>query len=203
MISLDKKDAKRASNMCARAFFEEPFYQVVFPDEKTRFKKLLNFFHFRIKYGLNYGKVYTSSDKIENIAIWLPTEKPGMPFSRMLRCGVLFSVLTMGASSVQRLMDIEKYIAAMHSKTITEFHWHLSPIAVDPPVQGQGKGSQLMKPMFEKFDKEKTCCFIETQTLENVEIYEHLGFKTIHITEIPKIDMTNWSMLREPGNFHK
>jgi len=200
MIPLERKDARRASNMCARSFFDEPFYQVVFPDEKTRFKKLVNFFHFRIKYGLTYGKVYTTSNNIENVAIWLPTEKPGMPFSRMLRCGVLFSLLTMGISSVRRLMDIEKYIAAMHSKTITEFHWHLSPIAVDPPVQGQGKGSLLMKPMFEKFDKENASCFIETQTPKNVKIYEYFGFKTVHITEIPEIDMTNWSMLRKPEN---
>ena len=200
MIPLERKDAKRASTMCARAFFEEPFYKIVFPDETTRFKKLLNFFHFRIKYGLNYGKVYTTSKNIENIAIWLPTEKPGMPFSRMLRCGVLLSVLTIGISSVRRLMDIEKYLAAMHSKTITGFHWHLSPVAVDPSVQGQGKGSHLMKPMFKKFDGEKISCFLETQTPKNVEIYEHLGFKTMYIKEIPKLGMTNWSMLREPEN---
>ena len=200
MIPLDKKDAKRASAMCARAFFEEPFYKIVFPDETTRFKKLIIFFHFRIKYGLAYGKVYTNSKNIENIAIWLPTEKPGMPFSQMLRCGVLLSVLTMGISSLRRLMDIEKYLAAMHSKTITKFHWHLSPIAVDPSVQGQGKGSQLMKPMFEKFDTKKISCFLETQTPENVEIYEHLGFRKMQIKEIPEISMTNWSMLREPEN---
>ena len=110
MIPIDRKDAKRASDMCARAFFDEPFYKIVFPDETTRFKKLINFFHFSIKYGLAYGKVYTNSKNIENIAIWLPTEKPGMPFSRMLCCGVLLSVLTMGISSVRRLMDIEKYL---------------------------------------------------------------------------------------------
>ena len=55
-----------------------------------------------------------------------------------------------------------------------------------------------MKPMFKKFDEEKISCFLETQTPENVEIYEHLGFKTMHIKEIPKLGMTNWSMLREP-----
>jgi ribosomal protein S18 acetylase RimI-like enzyme len=200
MIPLERKDAKRASTMCARAFFEEPFYKIVFPDKTTRFKKLINFFHFRIKYGLNYGKVYTTSNNIEDIAIWLSTEKPGMHFSRMLRCGVLFSVLTMGIQSVQQLMDIEKYLAIMHSKTITKFHWHLSPVAVDKSLQGQGKASQLMKPMFKKFDEEKISCFLETQTPENVEIYEHFGFKTMHIKEIPKLGMTNWSMLREPGN---
>lgn len=39
---------------------------------------------------------------------------------------------------------------------------------------------------------------VETQAPENVEIYEHLGFKKVHVKEIPKICITNWSMLREP-----
>ena len=162
------------------------------------FKKLKSLFYFRIKYGLTYGKVYTSSEEIDSVAIWLPTEKPGMPFSQMVRCGVLLSGFTIGISNVLRMMSIEKYLAAIHLKIITESHWHLSPIAIDPAFQGQGIGSSLMKPMFEKFDNEKKSCFLETQTPENVEIYEHLGFKKMGTGIIPKTDIPNWSMLREP-----
>jgi hypothetical protein len=57
-----------------------------------------------------------------------------------------------------------------------------------------------MKPMFKKFDNEKKSCFLETQTPENVEIYEHLGFKKVDTGIIPKTDVTNWSMLRKPAN---
>ncbi len=198
MIPLKENHIEKASEMCGRAFLYEPFYAAVFPEEKSRYKKIRNFFRFRIKYGLTYGKVFASSEKIEGIAIWLPMEKPGMPFHQMVKCGGLMLGFSIGFSSVLKLMEIEKHIAANHAASITGFHYHLSPIAVDPEFQGKGYASQLMRPLLKVFDKEMTACFLETQSPQNVDIYEHLGFTISVKSVIPKINIQNWSMIRLP-----
>ena len=76
-------------------------------------------------------------------------------------------------------------------------HLYLGLLAVAPEHQGKGHASALLKPMLKKLDEEKMACYLETQNLKNIAIYQHFGFKMVHETCIPGSDYPLYLMLRE------
>jgi GNAT superfamily N-acetyltransferase len=52
-------------------------------------------------------------------------------------------------------------------------------IGVDPPRQGQGIGSALMRPQLEKADGARLPCYLETDRPEDVVFYEKHGFAVV------------------------
>jgi hypothetical protein len=40
--------------------------------------------------------------------------------------------------------------------------------------------------------------YLETETEDNRDMYEHLGFKLLREITLPEIDLPMWQMLREP-----
>src|SRR5579885_1964379 len=64
-----------------------------------------------------------------NVSVW-----------RMLRAGALINGLKMGLSGLRRIDNSENYTRNMHHRCITEPHWYLWVLGVDPSRQGQGIG---------------------------------------------------------------
>jgi hypothetical protein len=57
-------------------------------------------------------------------------------------------------------------------------------------------GSKLVKPVPNYLDDARLPCFLETQNLKNVSLYQHLGFKVVHETLFDKT-VPFYAMLRE------
>ena len=75
-----------------------------------------------------------------------------------------------------------------------EPHWHLGPVGVDRPLQGQGVGGALLRTFCARMDRERANAYLETDKAQNVAIYEHFGFRTIAEDQI--LGITNWFMVR-------
>jgi ribosomal protein S18 acetylase RimI-like enzyme len=71
-------------------------------------------------------------------------------------------------------------------------------VAVDPPHQGKGLARRLLTATFARLDREALPCFLETQSEDNVAIYEKYGFAVVEEGTIPETDVRHWAMLREP-----
>ena len=56
---------------------------------------------------------------------------------------------------------------------------------MDPAQQGKGFASALLKPMLARLDEENMACYLETQNMKNVAMYQHFGFKLVHETRVP------------------
>lgn len=76
-----------------------------------------------------------------------------------------------------------------------EPHWHLGPVAVEPGLRGMTVGSQMLKRFCEKVDAENVMAYLETETPENVRLYERFGFVTVEEAEV--LGVPNWFMRRE------
>ena len=90
-----------------------------------------------------------------------------------------------------------EYIDAMHKRLAPFKHWFLQTIGVDPQFQGKGYAGELLRPMFARMDKEGLPCYLETLDEQNIQLYEHFGFKVVEKAIIPKTSLTSWAMLRE------
>ena len=92
---------------------------------------------------------------------------------------------------------IGEYIDSVHMRLAPFKHWYLCILGVDPRFQGKGYAGKMVRAMLARIDKEGVPCFLETMTEKNVSIYEHLGFRVLEKSAIPKTNLTNWAMLRD------
>ncbi|MHA1200548.1 MAG: hypothetical protein ACTSQF_14605, partial [Candidatus Heimdallarchaeaceae archaeon] len=105
LIRVKRKDKKKAANTLALAFMEDPLSCWFFKEEETRLNYLLNYFNFRVSYGIKFGEVYASSDKFEGIAMWIPGEKAEMTFWRGMRTGGI-KLYSMGKKKMADLFHV-------------------------------------------------------------------------------------------------
>lgn len=178
------------------AFKDDDLYKYIVPDGNRRMEFLRNFFAFRIRYGMKFGEVQTTSARCEGVAIWIPFQNRKMTIPRILRSGGLSVMRAIDAGTRRKLAAIQNF-AERTRKEILKPHWHLSPLAVHPDHQGKGVASVLIRSMLERLDKEQSACLLETQTERNVAMYERFGFKVMHKELIPGSGVHHWVMWRE------
>jgi len=131
-------EVNSASKVLAKAFRDDPDTSVLIPDLETRVKKLPEFFRFLVRFGLNYGEVYSPTENLEGISIWLHSSRMRMTFPRSLRSGILRLTLKMDGPTMKRFGKYSKDVEKVHEKVLDRQHWFLLALGVDPYLQGLG-----------------------------------------------------------------
>ena len=200
LVRLTKSDIESGANVLARAFQDDALESYFMPDTEVRRKLLPYFFQYRIHFGILYGEVYSTSPEMEGIAVWYPPGKSDMTPWRMMRAGGINLQRKVGTEIISKMSFVNKYVTDIRKQYAPFPHWHLFPMGVDPPSQGKGFASALLRPMFNRFDAEGMACYLETQNERNVSIYQHYGFKVVHTTALPDTDIMHWAMIRLQDN---
>jgi predicted N-acetyltransferase YhbS len=91
---------------------------------------------------------------------------------------------------------VGKWLAAWGSRDPDQPHSHLGPVAVEPQLQGQGIGSQLLNEYCRRLDSAGEVGYLETDKLENVHFYERHAYAVIDEADV--IGVPNWFMIRQP-----
>lgn len=194
-LRLNKSYIKPAAKVLAKAFQNDPLFVYFFPDASERENKLPHLFQLLVRYGVLYGEVYSVSPNLEGVAVWLPSEKAYHRLWEMVHLSMLPKI---GREVIGRMWHCNQYATSVHKRHAHFRHWYLSLIGVDPLLQGRGYASILLKAMSARIDKEHLPCYLETQTVKNVSIYRHYGFKVVEKFIIPSTtEFSNWAMLRE------
>jgi len=200
IIRLEKHHIKIASQMLARAFYNDPINLYAYPDTVEKDRGLPYAYEFLLLYGLRYGEAHTTSDKVEGIALWLPTDKVYISFWRSLLSGAILPALKMGQVAGQRMQIFSEYIETKHRELVPFNHWYLMLLGVEPRLQGRGYASRLVRAMLARIDKEGLPCYLETEGERNVCMYHHFGFEVIDEFIIPETKVKLCAMLRERAN---
>ena len=193
-----KEQYREAGAVLARAFFDDPLFAWVMPDESTRLTKLTWFMSLAAKYGTNYGEVETTAGAIEGNAIWLPPGDTDVPAMRMMRMGMWMAPYKLGMGILMRFLKAMDFVEKLHHEIAPEPHNYLMVLGVDPPRQGQGIGSALMGPVLARADAAGQTCYLETNKEINVKLYSKHGFEVkydgILLDDGPRL----WTMKRQP-----
>ena len=197
MLRLNRSHVKRANKALIRAFWNHPPLQYYFPDEAERERIAPYFFSLSVLNGIRYGEVHATSQDLEGIAVWLPSDNYPVTPWRLLRSVPLSEILGFGKYRGSRMKGLGQYIDAVHSRMAPFKHWFLQTIGVDPQFQGRGYASKLLTPMLSRIDEESLPCYLETLEEQNVRLYDHFGFKVIEESKVPNTNLTNWAMLRD------
>jgi len=197
-IPLVAHQHKQASEVMGEAFHNDPLWQYLVPDEARRARVLSLSMSILVRYGLLYGKIYTTAT-LDGVACWLPPGETTPSFSRLVRIGVRSAPIQLGWTGLSHYMAVENHCGNIHKSIAPGRHWYLWGIGVKPSRQGLGIGGMLMQPLLARADAYRLPCYLETMNEKNVPFYEKYSFRVVSDGIVPRHKLRVWAMLREPG----
>jgi ribosomal protein S18 acetylase RimI-like enzyme len=176
LYRVQKRDIVRASKVLADAFQRDPLWNKIYvgdPDIRKRFHAL---FEGGVRYCLKYGEVYAPSENLEGVIGLVPGKYADMNAWRAIRSGTIGVGMRMGLNTAMYVLVF----------------------GVATELQGKGFGRKLMDAAIEKSEREGLHLYLETETEENVKMYEHFGFRLLKRVNLPIVGLPMWEMVREP-----
>lgn len=140
---------------------------------------------------VDQGETYITADE-GGVAVWRPpgaAEPPGEPIDHVFEEVV----------GPRGRAHLDAFGAAMreHHPDAPE-HFYLSMIGVDPPLQGSGVGSALIRSVLERCDRERIPVYLANTKERNLAFYERHGFAARGRVELPDGGPPMWPMWRAP-----
>lgn len=191
--SADKADIATLGPALARAFHDDPIWTWVFDDDNSRMGRLTKMFTRFTRHGLRRGDLLFTTPDRAGLAHWRPPKRWRESRWDMVRLGL--SMVAVFGSDTDKLMQLGRVVEAAHP---TEPHWYLQILGTDPPKQGTGVGSAVMRPILDRCDAEGIPAYLETETAANVAFYSRHGFEVREEADVPKGGPHMWFLWREP-----
>jgi ribosomal protein S18 acetylase RimI-like enzyme len=195
IVQLEVAQTGQAAKLLARAFHNDPLYELAMPEENRRAEVLAWLFDRVVCYSLLYGEVYTTS-AVEGVTCWLPPGGTPLTLGRIVRSGLYATPLKMGLAVYRRFDAYMSYADKLHKHYAPKPHWYLWVIGVAPSSQGRGIGGRLLDRLPVIAREDEAVCYLETEVEGNLRFYEKHGFKVAGEGVVPKLGLHVWAMLR-------
>ena len=192
LYEIKKKDIKKAANVLANAFYDDPIYnKMEIGEDKRRIISEL-----MIRFSFRYGNVVSTSENLEGVMAITPHDKD-MTFLRIIRSGAF--LISMKLVSLQKMMGaVEKAMKEAKKNLNLEPFIYLFIIGVSQEFQGNGFGGKLLRAIVEKAEIERKPMYLETQNEKNVSLYEKYGFHVVKKIDLPDpLNLPMWLMVRD------
>jgi len=200
MRQLELSDLEVATNIQSEAFFNDPLWVYLYPDENQRRWFLYRAFRSFFRIGLSTGQVYGVGDPIQGIAVWETPDSKAPTIQDVIRSGVVWDGLRLitrpGILAFPRAFKVFGEFERMRKQYAPEPQFYLSTISVEPLAQGQGLASKLIRPFLKQADARRLPCYTETMTPENVGLYIYYGFEVMEEYSVPDTDLKQWGFYR-------
>ena len=188
-------DVPRLAGALAEAFIHDPVYTWMLPRGRRLNARLRAMFTAELEqYGLPKGTVWTTA-RCDGAVVALPPGAWEMPKSVTGR-----EALKWLRAFGRRLPLAIRVQRAMEERHLREHHFYVRIIGVRTALQGQGLGSALMQPTFQRADSAGLPTYIEASTERSAALYERLGFRHIDVLELPEGGPPVWLMRRPPAD---
>lgn len=149
-----------------------------------------------VKYGLKFGRIYTSTfyekekQEVKGVAIWQdPYSQNRMSYSKMLRSGMAYAPFYLKWKFISNFSSFIERHENFHEKIIhpkKNPHWNLLLLGVDPDHYNSNIGSELLFPILKIADESHlsvyTTIYLPSENL--VKFFEKNGFKVME--KVPK-----------------
>ena len=195
LIQIGPDMIEAASDVLARAFFDDPMTVFIIPDASRRPAILPALYSAAIAQARSSGSAYTT-ETLDAVALWVPPEAAGMtPDQALLTAETLAA--QMQAEERGRVAGLVEQLEGLRQRCAPSAHWYLDILGVDPPRQGQGIGGRMLEPILLRADTSGVHCYLETFKERNLPFYEKHGFVALAEEQIrhgPRF----WPMLRKP-----
>lgn len=199
LYKIHKRDIPNASAVLADAFQHDPLWNKLFEGASHRDRKFSAFSETPLRFCYTFGEVYATSQHLEGVAAWVPGHLSYMTVWRMIRSGAIVSGIKIGAKVGKSMSTIFGPLDTDRKEHMRGRSFlYLFIIGVATKFQGQGFGGTLLRVLFEKSETSGLPIYLETETEQNVALYETFGFNTVKHLTLPLVNHPMWEMVREP-----
>lgn len=189
-IATDRHRAA-ASAMLARAFADDPAMSWIFPDAKTRARKLPALFRLLFDGDAGHGVRLIAPDAAA-ATFWRAPGAATTGAGEMLRAAMpmlaTFGLALGRALAVSRAID-----AHMPSGNF----WYLHIAGCDPAMQGRGLGRLVVEAGIDRMGGAGLPFYLETATERNLGFYQSLSFDVTGDWHVPGGGPRFWSLRRD------
>jgi ribosomal protein S18 acetylase RimI-like enzyme len=199
LYKVQKRDIVGASKVLASAFQRDPLWNKIYEGEPNIEKRFHAFFEGGVRYCLKYGEVYAPSENLEGVIGLVPGKYADMSWWRAIRSGTMGVGMRMGLSAAKKTGTVFKPITKDRREHMAGCSYlYVLVFGVSTELQGKGFGRKLIDAAIEKSEREGLHLYLETETEENVRMYEYFGFRLLKKITLPIVDLPMWEMVREP-----
>jgi GNAT superfamily N-acetyltransferase len=203
---IGKPDRSAAAQLLADAFFDNPAHVYIYPDDKTRRRKLEWLMRVNLNaqfdIGASFGK-RAADGSIAAMGFWHPPGAPAANLVRLAQYGFLTMPFLHGISAFRRMLHVVDQVESRRLSALEgRESWRLNNMVVASAARGKGLGSEVLRAQLRmRVDGSGAPATLNTQKEKNVSFYKGLGFVTID--DRPVVDdngesFANWILLYQP-----
>lgn len=201
IVHLNSSEIDRASEILARAFDEDPMFRYLGIGEAEQARINVNALKWFCKMGLRncqpFNHIYTTAGDLKGVAAWIPPGKSEINIWQIL--SMLFALpWKVGWHRLGRCLTLFSTLNKRSQHEMSEPHYILSLLGVEPSDRGQGIGSLLLQPVLEQADRESVPCYLATFTEQAVGFYQKHGFVVLWQGKFSDGSPCIWTMKRKP-----
>nr|WSW43744.1 GNAT family N-acetyltransferase [Streptomyces sp. NBC_01001] len=190
----DQSDRDAVAGLLDEAFRTDPVSSWVFPDPEHRAAVHGRFLGVFVDVALAEGRIDYAVDG-SAAALWLRIPA-GDPEGEAAEDDVPAKMRAVADPDNERCELVGRLTGAVHPTA--EEHEYLLMIAVAPGRQGEGLGTELMRPVLERCDREGVPAYLEASSERSKGLYERLGWEfTGEAVQLPEGPLM-WPMWRKP-----
>jgi ribosomal protein S18 acetylase RimI-like enzyme len=199
IVQLEASQIQAASEVLGDAFKDDPvFRSFAFWNDRKRFGTIEWISRLMLKYARHYNTVYTTTQELKGVSIWIPPGQFPLNDFRLLLLGAYALPFKFRLGKLLQFILLFLKLEELHKANAPQPHWYLLMLGVHPCYQSRGVGSFLMQPILEKADREGIPCYLETSTEGAVRFYKRHNFEVVNIIDFPQDSFQIWTMRREP-----
>ena len=199
LYRVQKGDIVRASKVLADAFQRDPIWNKICEGESDIEKRFRAIFEVSVRQGLKYGEVYAFSENLEGVVAWVPGKYADMTVWQLIRSGSIGAVMRIGLNVAKKMGSVYKPVIEYRRERLAGLTYlYLLVFGVATGLQGKGFGRKLIDAVIEKSDRDRLQLHVGAGSEENVQMYEHFGFRVFKRITLPKAGLSEWEMVREP-----
>lgn len=196
---------KKLANVITDAFLQDPLYVYLLKGIKNKEEVLQKQAEVMLEFAKKKDIIFTLENNYD--AVMLATYS----FQHKKSDDIIYLYNVIKVSF--KMMNIWDFLILLknHKKTskVLNFKWykeftdghyyHLKLIAIDKKLKGTGAFRKLITPVLENAKKQKIPVVLETLNPDNIQIYEHFGFKLVKTFTAQNIDLVQYCMIK----YHK
>ena len=192
--------SEQAGAVLGRAFQDDPIQCWNFPDDVRRALTLPRVFRAFVRgAAASDGHITTTADH-SAVAVWSPpgTDIKASAIMRSYGLDLPRIIIATPPSRIPGVVSFFGTIARRRKANVPEPHWYLAALGVDPPCQGRGLGTALVREGLDRADSDGKIAYLETETESNVGFYQRLGFDVVEEIIIDRMELPLWLMAHNP-----
>lgn len=197
LYRLTAGDVRRAGEAMADAFVNDPLWRRLFDGETEVSRRYPAFFEVPVRHCLRYGDAYAPTQAVDGVMAFVPGSLSVMTLWRLVRSGSLGAAARMGPMVARRMAELRVLDADRAAYFAGRRYLYLMLLGVRRAHQGRGLGGSMLRALLEHATARGLPVYLETETEENVQMYEHFGFQLIRRIHLKSFGLPVWEMVRE------